>query len=208
VGGRTDIALPGYVDEILASGFPGIRDLPERARQLQLDSYLARIVDRELPENGIEVRRPDALRQWLQAYGAATSTDTTYSKILDAATAGESDKPSRATVTTYREHLARIFILDPLAAWLPAFNPLKRLTRSPRSETRWRTRSSSTRASLPTGGRTVSPSCRSRCWGRRTRILRGWAARGGRMDCHLGSVAWRKVGHRCCRWPPGDHVRV
>jgi len=42
------------------------------------------------------------------------------------------DKPSRATVDNYREHLARIFILDPLPAWVPVFNPLKRLTPSPK----------------------------------------------------------------------------
>ncbi|HSV38067.1 MAG TPA: DUF4143 domain-containing protein [Nocardioidaceae bacterium] len=132
IRGRSGVDLAGYVEEILASGFPGIRHLPERARAVQLDSYVARIVERELPENGLNVRRPDALRAWLAAYSAATSTDAAYSKILDAATAGIVDKPSRATVDNYREHLARIFVLDPLPAWVPVFNPLKRLTLSPK----------------------------------------------------------------------------
>lgn len=132
ISGSTEVGLAGYVDEILASGFPGIRGLPERARAVQLDSYLARIVERELPENGVNVRRPGALRAWLAAYAAATSTDAAYSKVLDAATAGVVDKPSRATVDSYREHLARIFILDPIPAWVPMFNPLKRLTLSPK----------------------------------------------------------------------------
>lgn len=132
IRGTSSVRLSGYVDEILASGFPGIRDLPERPRQVQLDSYLARIVDTELAENGVAVRRPDALRAWLTAYGAATATDAAYSKILDAATAGDTDKPARATVDTYREQLTRIFLLDPLPAWSPVFHPLKRLTRSPK----------------------------------------------------------------------------
>lgn len=132
IRGHSTIKLGGYVEEIQASGFPGIRDLPERARAVQLDSYIARIVDRELPENGLNVRRPEALRAWLTAYAAATSTDAAYAKILDAATAGIVDKPSRATVDNYREHLARIFVLDPIPAWAPAFNPLKRLTLSPK----------------------------------------------------------------------------
>ncbi len=132
IKGRSAVGLAGYVDEILASGFPGIRHLPERARAMQLDSYVARIVDRELPENGLIIRRPDALRAWLAAYAAATSTDASYSKILNAATAGIVDKPSRATVDNYREHLARIFVLDPVPAWVPMFNPLKRLTLSPK----------------------------------------------------------------------------
>lgn len=132
IRGRSDVGLAGYVDEILASGFPGIRGLPDRARAIQLDSYLSRIVERELPENGLNVRRPEALRAWLAAYAAATSTDAAYTKILDAATAGTVDKPSRATVDNYREHLSRIFVLDPIPAWVPVFNPLKRLTLSPK----------------------------------------------------------------------------
>lgn len=132
IGGRSDVGLSGYVDEILASGFPGIRDLPERARNIQLDSYITRIVERDLPENGFNVRRPAAVRAWLAAYAAATATDAAYTKILDAATAGVVDKPSRVTADNYREHLRRIFVLDPVEAWVPMFNPLKRLTQSPK----------------------------------------------------------------------------
>lgn len=132
ITGTSEVDLGGYVDEILRSGFPGIRDLPERARAAQLDSYVTRIVERELPENGLNVRRPDALRAWLAAYAAATATDAAYSKVLDAASAGVVDKPSRATVDGYREHLGRIFVLDPVPAWVPVFNPLKRLTISPK----------------------------------------------------------------------------
>lgn len=132
VEGATEVSLTDYVDEILRSGFPGIRDLPERARRLQLDSYLSRIVERELPDNGAAVRRPTALRAWLAAYAAATSTDAGYATILDAATPGEGDKPVRQTADVYREHLTRIFVLDPVEAWIPAFAPLKRLTFSPK----------------------------------------------------------------------------
>lgn len=132
IGGTSDIDVAGYAEEILRSGFPGIRDLPERARALQLDSYVARIVERELPENGVSVRRPGALRAWLSAYAAATATNAAYSTILDAATPGEGDKPARQTAAAYREHLQRIFVLDPLDAWIPTFAPLKRLTHTPK----------------------------------------------------------------------------
>lgn len=132
VSGRSPVSLSTYAEEILRSGFPGIRVLPERARNVQLDSYIARIIERELPENGVTVRRPRALNAWLTAYGAATATDAAYSKILDAATAGERDKPARGTVDAYREHLTRLFVLDPVPAWLPIFNPLKRLTHAPK----------------------------------------------------------------------------
>lgn len=132
LSGVSGVRLADYVDEILRSGFPGIRDLPDRARRAQLDSYIARIVDHDLPESGASVRRPSTVRSWLAAYGAATATDASYSGILDASTSGESDKPARQTVDAYRDHLQRIFVLDPLPAWTPAFAPLRRLTQSPK----------------------------------------------------------------------------
>ena len=116
ITGTSPIDLPGYTDEILRSGFPGIRDLPEQARQVQLDSYLTRIVERELPDSGVNVRRPAALRAWLAAYAAATATDAAFATILAAATPGEGDKPARQTADIYRQHLQRIFLLDPIEA--------------------------------------------------------------------------------------------
>ena len=132
IEGTTAAALPQYVEEILCSGFPGIRNLPEAARAAQLDGYLTRIVEQELPANGTMVRHSAALRQWLAAYAAATATDAAYSVILDAATPGEPNKPARQTVANYREHLERLFIFDPVQAWTPTFAPLSRLTRTPK----------------------------------------------------------------------------
>jgi uncharacterized protein len=132
VRGFSTVDISTYTDEILRSGFPGIRDLPERARHIQLDSYLSRIVERELPENGMSVRRPSALKAWLTAYAAATSSNASYTTILDAATPGEGDKPARQTVALYREHLQRIFVLDPVEAWVPSQSPLSRLTYTPK----------------------------------------------------------------------------
>jgi predicted AAA+ superfamily ATPase len=132
IEGASPLTTADYAQEILRSGFPGIRDLPPRARHAQLESYVDRIVERELPENGVNVRRPVALRAWLAAYGAATATDASYTVILDAATAGLSEKPARQTVDGYREHLERIFVLDPVPAWIPTFAPLRRLTLGPK----------------------------------------------------------------------------
>ena len=132
IDGASPLTVADYAEEIVRSGFPGIRDRPTRQRAMLIDSYVDRIVDQELADNGLKVRRPRALRAWLAAYGAATATDAAYSHILDAATAGEDDKPARQTVDTYREHLQRIFVLDPVPAWTPAFAPLRRLTKTPK----------------------------------------------------------------------------
>lgn len=132
VTGRTTVGIADYAREIVASGFPGIRGLSWRAAAAQLDGYLARIVDRDFVEQGVAVRRPEALRRWMAAYAAATATTTTYEKIRDAATAGDGHAPTRATVLSYRDVLERLWMLDPVPAWSPSRSPFTRLMLSPK----------------------------------------------------------------------------
>jgi predicted AAA+ superfamily ATPase len=130
--GRTEIDLERYVEEILASGFPGLRGLSERLSRAQLDGYLDRIVDRDFDELGRKVRRPGTLRRWMQAYAAATATTASYEKIRDAAASGHGEKPTRATTQPYRDILERLWILDPVPAWLPTQNRFARLSSPPK----------------------------------------------------------------------------
>jgi predicted AAA+ superfamily ATPase len=132
IDGRTAIALSDYVEEITASGFPAIRPLSARVRQVELDAYLANVVQREFPEQGYPVRKPETLRAWLSAYAAATSTTTAYTKILDASTPGSANKPAKETTISYRDALSSLWLLDPTPPWIPSRNHLDRLGRSPK----------------------------------------------------------------------------
>ena len=130
--GQADVGLSRYVEEILASGFPALRSLSGRARRLQLESYLRNAVDRDVPEQGLAVRRPDALMAWLRAYAAATSSTAGYSQILDAATPGQGDKPAGSTADAYRRVLESLWLLDPVPAWDLGGSQFTRLRRSPK----------------------------------------------------------------------------
>ncbi len=130
--GNTGVSLPDYVEEIVSSGFPAVRRRTGRTRTAQLDGYLARIVDRDFVESGYAVRRPALLTQWLRAYAAATSTVARLETIRDAATGDSADKPAKATAQAYRDVLTRLWILDPVPAWLPGANVLSDLTQSPK----------------------------------------------------------------------------
>lgn len=132
VEGKTNVTLADYVREIVNSGFPGIRRLSGRALRLQLDGYLRRIVDTEFQEQGYTVRRPEVLERWMAAYAAATATTASYETIRDAATGGQGDKPSKTTTQPYREILERLWIADPIPAWLPSRNRLNRLAQPPK----------------------------------------------------------------------------
>jgi predicted AAA+ superfamily ATPase len=134
IAGATDMRLEGYTEEILASGFPGLRGLTGRSLRLQLDGYLMRIVDREFPELGHEVRNAAALRRWMAAYAAASSTTTSLEKIRDAATGGEDRTPSKKATIPYRDALERLWIVDPVPAWLPTRRHLSRLTAAPKHQ--------------------------------------------------------------------------
>lgn len=132
VTGTTNWAMTDYVREIVGSGFPGMRDLPDRARRLALDGYLARIVDRDMVEHGYRVRAPAALREWIRAYAKATASTASYTAILDAATTGETNKPSKPTTIAYRDVLSQLWLLDAVEAWRPLGINVGRVVKSPK----------------------------------------------------------------------------
>ncbi len=132
--GETTVTVGDYADEILASGFPGLRGLAGRALRAQLDGYLDRITERDFPELGITIRNPAALRRWLAAYAAASSTTASYEMIRDAATGGQGEKPSKTTVGPYRDALQRLWIVEPVPAWTPTRNRLRRLSSPPKHQ--------------------------------------------------------------------------
>lgn len=134
IRGVCALTLPDYVDAITASGFPGIAASPARLRTAQLDAYLHRIVDRDLAEQGLLVRRPETLRRWLAAYAAATSTTTSYSAILDATTAGDGSQPSKVTTIVWRDHLTQLWLLDPVPGWSHSRNVFTRLQQAPKHQ--------------------------------------------------------------------------
>jgi predicted AAA+ superfamily ATPase len=132
IQGASPYGLDEYVNEIVTGGFPALRDLEGRALRAQLDAYLARAVDHDFPEQGVFVRKPHLLRAWMQAYAAATSSTASFETLRDAATSGEGDKPAKETTMTYRETLQRLWLIDPVLAWLPTRNHLKRLSSAPK----------------------------------------------------------------------------
>jgi predicted AAA+ superfamily ATPase len=135
VKGKTDVALTDYTDEILVSGLPGLRPLAGRALRRQLEGYVDRIVDRDIPDDaGGAIRNPAALRRWMAAYAAGSSTTATFETIRDAASAGDTHKPSKTAMQAYRDALTRVWVLDEVPAWIPSNNRLRQLGRTPKHQ--------------------------------------------------------------------------
>ncbi len=130
--GATDLTVEDYAEEIVAGGYPGWHHVAGRARRLLVDGYLHRLVEHDFPLSGHRVRNPAALRRWLAAYAAVTSTTASYETIRDAATSGEGDKPAKSTTLVYRDTLEAMWVLEPVPAWLPVGSHLSRLKRGPK----------------------------------------------------------------------------
>lgn len=132
VEGHCSFQLKDYVEETVSGGFPGLRHLSGVPLRRQLDGYLERIVDHDIPEAGYAVRRPQMVRALLMAYAAAIATTTSWEKIRDAATGGSGANPSRGAIHSHVELLTYLRILDPIEAWSPSNNHLGRLMTSPK----------------------------------------------------------------------------
>ncbi|WP_243106863.1 ATP-binding protein [Actinomyces lilanjuaniae] len=138
VEGRTAVGLERYVEEILRSGFPGIRDLPRAAREAQLDAYIEQTVRHDLAEESLRparatrrtraARRARTLLDWLRAYAAAVSTPTTYDSLSRNTSRVLGSVPAQSTTRQYRDLLEAMWILDPVPGWTPGQGGLARST--------------------------------------------------------------------------------
>ena len=129
---ETDTEFEDYVDEIFRSGFPGIRDRSERAIKRALSSYIDNIIEHDFRENNINIRKPQALKLWLQTYAAASATTTAYKTLTQTAMSRESEMPTEKTASNYREVLSAMGIIEELPAWLPIGKLFSALGKTPK----------------------------------------------------------------------------
>jgi predicted AAA+ superfamily ATPase len=132
--GTTAVSLDDYAREIVEGGFPAMRARNPEVNQLQFDGYLHRIVEGDFPDAGLKVRKPDALRRWMTAYAAASSTSASFETIRDAATGGNDEKPAKSTTIPYRDVLQRLWIIEEVPAWRPTQNHLRRIGSAPKHQ--------------------------------------------------------------------------
>lgn len=131
VEGAAPVGLADYAEQVTGSGFPAVRGRSARTVRAYLDGYMDRIAERHIHEHGRTVRNRSALRRWMAAYAAATSTSATFETIRDAASPGESHKPTKATTIAYRAALEGLWIIEDVPAWMPTRNHLRRLASAP-----------------------------------------------------------------------------
>ncbi len=126
VTGGTQVGLDQYVDEILRSGLPAVRELPPLAREAQLDSYLEQTALHDLADG--TPRRARGLLDWMRAYAAGVSTCATHEAINNLAGGRTGSPLATSTARLYRDVLEGVWVLEPLPGWLPSENEFSRST--------------------------------------------------------------------------------
>jgi uncharacterized protein len=127
IQGESQFGPSDYSEEIARSGFFGIRGKEGNALNASLEGYIERIIDSDVKEMGLSLRRPASLRAWLASFAAATATTAKWETIRDGANPGSGEPPAKQTVMPYRDALTRLRILDDLPAWLPTKNHFVRV---------------------------------------------------------------------------------
>lgn len=104
------ISRDGYIDLVLAGGFPETRSLSLRPRQKLYRDYIDSIVDRDVADI-VRIRKTDSLRQLIEQMAARTSAEFNVAQMAKLI------KLRRETVDQYLDILLRLSMLTKLGAW-------------------------------------------------------------------------------------------
>ena len=125
------LGLADIVDLTCRGGWPSLLDDPPAVAQRQLRSYLDEISRTDISRVDGTARDPVGVRRLLASLGRNTSTEVTF-KTLGADVGGGGETLHPQTVKSYLDALARLFVVEELAAWRPHLRSRAELRRTPK----------------------------------------------------------------------------
>ena len=114
---RSGMGRADYVDLLAAGSMPEACRLPQRYRADWLESYVSRLLKRDLREFS-RLSDPRRLRSLLAGLAAAQGSETVVARL------GGAVNLSASTTTSYMELLRALHLVERLPPWTP--NLLKR----------------------------------------------------------------------------------
>lgn len=82
---------------------------------------------------GRTVCNPAVLRRWMTAYAAAVSSTASLRRsATQRRVGGHGEKPAKSTTQPYNDILQRLWIVEPVPAWLPTHSHIPRLGSPPK----------------------------------------------------------------------------
>jgi uncharacterized protein len=121
--GPVDLDRNGYLERLVAGGFPASFRLPDRPRSIWFRSYVQEVIDRDAVAVG-GIREPAKLRAVLNVVAARTAQEQQLERMCTEAGV------ARSTLSSHLDLLENLQLLIRLPAWTP--NRLRRLVRAPK----------------------------------------------------------------------------
>lgn len=110
IGETEQLTRAGYIDLIVAGGFPETRTLALRSRQRNYRDYMDAVVERDVTDI-TPVRKPDALRVLIDQMAARSGQEINTTDLA------KLTKLQRITVEDYLDILIRLSLVIKLGAW-------------------------------------------------------------------------------------------
>ncbi len=99
-----------YIECVLQGGFPEIRDLDARRRQLRYRQYVDSIIDRDVTDI-LRIRKSEALKRLINQLAIRTGTELNLTEL------GKLVGVQRVTMEQYLDLLTRLSLVIRLGAW-------------------------------------------------------------------------------------------
>jgi len=126
------LEIPRVVGAACRGGWPWMVDASAADAQEQLVDYIGEVSRTDLPHEGLRRRDPLAVRRLLASLGRNEATAATYRTLATDVSGGRSGDVSPKAVKRYLDALIRLFVIEPLPAWLPHTRSTTQLRSTPK----------------------------------------------------------------------------
>ncbi len=126
------LEIPRVVEAACRGGWPWLADASADDAQEHLVDYIGEVSRTDLPHEGLRRRDPLAVRRLLASLGRNESTAAAYRTLAADVSGGRSGDVSPKTVKRYVDALIRLFVIEPLPAWLPHTRSTTQLRSTPK----------------------------------------------------------------------------
>jgi len=131
IRGRSELTVKKLSSALIRGGWPAMMNMTEKASMGMIRDYVESVVNTDLSKaDGIQ-RSPTAVYQLLRSLSRNVSTSANMSTIRKDM-AGDDDKISEKTVSSYISALRRIFVIEDAPAWNPSTRSKTAVRESPK----------------------------------------------------------------------------
>ncbi|MCL2147985.1 MAG: DUF4143 domain-containing protein [Methanomassiliicoccaceae archaeon] len=131
IGASSGLSLEGLSSAMVRGGWPGLINMPKRFVMKEMQSYVDSIVNANLSMGDGVQRSPTTAREIMRSLSRNVSS-TVNMTTIKRDMAGDDDRVSDKTVSSYINALRNIFVVEDAPAWNPSMRSKSAAVASPK----------------------------------------------------------------------------